>query len=310
MLGISERSVRRWESHFNKSGDVKDEPHTGRPRITDENTDINIAVTARVEKFISARGIKRKLDLGVSIDTVDRRLKEAGLPGGVAQHNRRFTDEEKASRLAFAIKYKDWTEEQWMTVWCADETFAWGEGHSGRVYVRRPVGEADNPDYSVHKLPHAVKVGVWGCFSGRGLGYCYCYNTTLNAALYKEILSTHLLPSVRLFFSANPPEKWYFIHDNCNVHKSLHTWLFNHGVDRITIPPYSPDLNPIENLWQMMHKRMEKRNATSMEQVQDAWAEEWEKASREETEFIQNCMRSMRKRCADIIAVNGDHIHY
>ena len=83
-----------------------------------------------------------------------------------------------------------------------------------------------------------------------------------------------------------------------------------HGVDRITIPPYSPDLNPIENLWELMDKRMEKRNATTMEEVKNAWAEEWDKVSREEIEFIQNCMRSMRKRCADIIAVNGDHIHY
>jgi len=309
-VGISVSSVRHWVSHYAEHQDVDDEPRSGRHRATDEKTDTNIALTAIEEKFISARGVKRKLDLDVSIDTVDRRLKEAGLPGRVAQHNRIFTDEEKAARLAFAIKYKDWTEEQWMTVWCADEHFAWGQGHSGRVYVRRPVGEADNPAYCVHKLPHPVKVGVWGCFSGRGLGYCYFYNTSLTAKLYKEILSTHLLPSVRLFFSADPPEKWYFIHDNYNVHKSLHTWLFNHGVDRITIPPYSPDLNPIENLWELMDKRMEKRNATTMEEVKNAWAEEWDKVSREETEFIQNCMRSMRKRCADIIAVNGDHIHY
>jgi transposase len=310
MLAISERSVRRWETHFNKHGDVKDQPHTGRPKITDEQTDTNIALTAIQEKFISARGIKRKLDLDVSIDTVDRRLKEAGLPERVAQHKRRFTEEDKAARLAFAHKYKDWSNEQWMSVWWADETFAWGEGHSGRIYVRRPVGEADNPEYCVHKLPHAVKVGVWGCFSGRGLGYCYLYNTTLTGAKYKEILSTHLLPSVRLFFADSPPEKWYFVHDNYNVHQSLHTWLFNHGVDRITIPPYSPDLNPIENLWYLMHKRMETKNATTMEEVQDAFAEEWDKVSKEETEFLQHCVCSMQKRCADIIAVDGDHIHY
>ena len=150
MLAISDRSVRRWVSRFNKEGDVEDEHRSGRPRETDEQTDTNIAVTARVEKFISARGIKRKLDLDVSIDTVDRRLIEAGLPGRVAEKKRIFTDEEKAARFAFANKYKDWSEEQWMTVWCADEHFAWGEGHSGRIYVRRPVGEADKPEYCVH----------------------------------------------------------------------------------------------------------------------------------------------------------------
>jgi hypothetical protein len=47
---------------------------------------VAIAFTSHVEPFTPPRGIKRKLNLDVSSDTIDRRLKEAGLYGRVARH--------------------------------------------------------------------------------------------------------------------------------------------------------------------------------------------------------------------------------
>src|SRR3954471_24891958 len=71
--------------------------------------------------------------------------------------------------------------------------------------------------------------------------------------------------------------------DNAPKHKSylVRTWLFNNGIQCIDFPPYSPDLNPIENLWADLARRVEEFQCETMEELQDIVAEEWKKTSKE-----------------------------
>jgi len=85
--------------------------------------------------------------MDVSSRTIDRRLIEVGLFGRVARHQKKFSTAEKRKRLSFAEGYKSWTAENWKHVMFADEKIFWGEGFWGQVFVRRPKGEALNPDY-------------------------------------------------------------------------------------------------------------------------------------------------------------------
>jgi transposase len=116
--GVSQPTVRRWLMRYEESKDVVDAARSGRPRDTDEALDTAIAFTSHVEPFTPPRGIKRKLNLDISDDTIDRRLKEAGLYGRVARHLVTFTAEHKQKRTATRA----------------------GPKHSGRVYssVMRP----------------------------------------------------------------------------------------------------------------------------------------------------------------------------
>jgi len=50
--------------------------------------------------------------------------------------------------------------------------------------------------------------------------------------------------------------------------------LLEHATDEPYVP-YSPDLNPIENLWNDLARRVEARPAGTMEELQDVIAEEW-----------------------------------
>ena len=89
---------------------------------------------------------------------------------------------------------------------------------------------------------------VWGCFSANGVGDIVIFTENLDAQLMKNILNQHLIKSARLLI---PTGSWWLLQDGDPKHRSVlvQTWLFNHGVQLIDFPPYSPDVNPIENLW-------------------------------------------------------------
>ena len=84
-IPCSLKTVNHWIHHYESTHTVKETHRTGRKRKTDENTDINIVVSASVEKFIVPKTIKRALDPTVSPRTVRRHLNEAGLLGCVSQ---------------------------------------------------------------------------------------------------------------------------------------------------------------------------------------------------------------------------------
>ncbi len=277
------RTVRHWVAHHEKHGNVEDEPRSGRKRKTTAEQDEQIEQEARETKFTTPRRIKRKLGLDVSSRTIDRRLIEVGLFGRVAQHKKKFSAEEKRKRLSFAEGYKGWTADDWMRVEFADEKIFWGEGFWGQVFVRRPKGEALNPDYCVDSDPHPVKVSAWACFSGHGLGYMYIFNENMNAELLKGILGTHLVESAELHFDVEHAEQWWLLQDNAPQHKSnlVRNWLFNNGIQCIDFPPYSPDLNPIENLWADLARRVEEFQCETMEELQDIVAEQWKETDKE-----------------------------
>jgi transposase len=308
-LGVHRHTVRRVLRRWRASGAVHSGARQGRPRCTDEALDTAIAFTARVDIFTSPRQIKRKLQLEPSISTIDRRLQEAGLFGRVAAHKRSYSEAEVRKRLSFAEGYKDWSVEKWSTVLMSDEKCFFGNGFCGRIWVRREKGERYNPKYTVHKVAHPVKVNVWACFCGRGPGYIYIFNETMDAVLMKKILSENLLPSAALYFEDDPPEQWWLLHDNDKKFNSalVKEFLHTRGVSLIEFPPYSPDLNPMENLWDTMARAVEKHSCETIEELQDAVAEEWEKLDRS---ALLKLAESMPARCQAVIDVRGWHTKY
>jgi hypothetical protein len=200
-------------------------------------------------------------------------------------------------------------EMDWEKVIFVDEKIFRGEGFSGQVWVRRPKGEALNPDYCVDKLPHPVKVNVWGCVCARGMGYCYIFNEKLNKKTLKSIVEKHLKQSAALYYETDPPELYYVLQDNDPKHTSrlVRNWFHNAGLTLLDYPPYSPDLNPIEHVWSDMARRVETRPASTMEELQDVIAEEWERTS---LDLLRTLAHSMPARCQAVIDAQGGHTMY
>ena len=310
-LGVKRHTVLGVLRRYRRTGNVGSGSRSGRPRCTDEATDVAIGFTARVDVFTSPRQIRRKLEFGddVSARTIDRRLQEQGLFGRVARHKRDYSDAEVRKRLSFAEGYKGWTAAQWSKVLYSDEKTFYGKGFCGRIWVRREKGEALNPKYCVHKVAHPIKVNVWACFCATGQGYCHIFNENMDAVLMKNILAANLVPSAELHFSFDPPEPWFLLHDNDKKFNSnlVTELLHTKGVTKLDFPPYSPDLNPIENLWNAMQRAVDEHRCETMEELQEVVAAEWDKVSKN---LMRQLSNSMPARCQAVINAHGWHTKY
>jgi len=70
----------------------------------------------------------------------------------------------------------------------------------------------------------------------------------------------------------------------------------------LDFPPYSPDLNPIENLWSDLKRRVEQRNPRNVEELEKYLREEWKNTS---SQTLQNLSSSMVNRCKAVVALKG-----
>uniref|UniRef100_A0A672KJN1 Tc1-like transposase DDE domain-containing protein n=1 Tax=Sinocyclocheilus grahami TaxID=75366 RepID=A0A672KJN1_SINGR len=74
----------------------------------------------------------------------------------------------------------------------------------------------------------------------------------------------------------------------------------NDGVSQMAWPALSPDLNPIENLWDQLSHRVEGRNPALqiLNDLRAALQEEWDAMPQQTTSRLVN---SMRHRCQAVI---------
>ena len=123
--------------------------------------------------------------------------------------------------------------------------------------VRRPRGVSRyDARFTVKTVKHPDSVMVWGSFSGsRGRGGLYFLpkNVTMKGSNYLEVLKEHMLPFWRIH------ESNHFMHDGAPAHKTkiVSKWLESLHIKIIDWPGNSPDLNPIENIWNVMKNRVQ-----------------------------------------------------
>ncbi len=87
------------------------------------------------------------------------------------------------------------------------------------------------------------------------VGPLFFLKSTVNAAIYQDILKHFMLPSAdKLYGDAD----FIFQQDLAPAHtaKGTKSWLNDHGVTVLDWPANSPDLNPIENLWGIVKRKM------------------------------------------------------
>ena len=123
---------------------------------------------------------------------------------------------------------------------------------------------------------------VWGGISWRQKTQLIVVYGNLTALRYiDEILEPEVVPFLR-----NNGDVTLFQQDNARAHSARLTMDFfnQNGVQVLPWPAFSPDLNPIEHLWDQLGKRVYSRRHLPINRQQLAMAlqEEWENITQDQ----------------------------
>ncbi|GFU74564.1 transposable element Tcb2 transposase [Trichonephila clavipes] len=124
------------------------------------------------------------------------------------------------------------------------------------------------------------------------------------------IVTRFFFPYVRLFKGAMGLQ-FLFMDDNAPYHRTVaaEQLLESEDIERMDWPARSPDLNPIEHVWDFLGRRLAARTLppVTIRELRLALQDEWAAMPQQ---LIDTLILSMGRRCETCLAVRGDHIPY
>lgn len=132
-------------------------------------------------------------------------------------------------------------------------------------------------------------------------------NGSLNAQRYTtETLCQHTQPTMTVI-----GKDAIYMDDNARAHRSgdVDAYMQEVGIRRLDWPARSPDLNPIEHVWDLLKRRVRTaqpppQNIRELKRVISA---EWEHIPQD---IIKNLVESMPRRLHAVITARGSHTRY
>ena len=142
-----------------------------------------------------------------------------------------------------------------------------------------------------------------------GVGNFYCIDGNMNAEVYLDILNSQLLDTIDK--QGLDEAEVIFQYDNDPKHTSalVQGWLGRQDFSVMGWPPQSPDLNPIEHLWNKVDKRL-RLSGNSPTSRHDLWEKiqvVWQSI---EVEFVRKLILTMPERAVDLLAAKGGYTHW
>lgn len=312
-VGVSLSTVQRVLQRFQETGMNIRRPGNGRPRCTTVREDRFIVSTMLRNRHLTAVQVRNSLQEvhhnNVSSDTILRRLREADIKPYRPANGPKLLREHRVARLRFAREHIRWTDEDWSRVMFSDESRFCLFTHDGKRRVYRRPGERYRQACFEEKVPFGGgSIMVWaGISSESRTELVIIENGSLTAPRYvEEILNEHVGP-----FLVNMGANSIFMHDNARPHSAhlVNAYIQDVGITRMEWPARSPDLNPIEHLWDKLGRCVKQRSpaAATLRELRSALVEEW---SNIDQNCIRNLVYSMPHRLNEVIRARGGNTSY
>ncbi|GFX43927.1 transposable element Tcb2 transposase [Trichonephila clavipes] len=297
---------------------------SGRPRGTTAADDRYIVLQARRNRRQTAGEIAKHttqaIGRPISPFTVARRLHGGGLFAGrpvrcvplTPAHRRRrgaVVAQWLRKRSLWCREHRNWKDNEWGRVLFTDESRFSLSSDSHRILIWKERGSRNHPSNLIERDRYGGRgVLVWGGImlgsrtdlhifdAGSVNGTCYC----------NEIL----LPYVCLLRGAMGLQ-FLLMDDNAPCHRTVvsEQLLESEDIERMDWPAGSPDLNPIEHVWDFLGRRLAARTLPplTIRELRLALQDEWAAMPQQ---LIDTLILSMGRRCETCLAVRGDHIPY
>ena len=304
-IGCCHATVKKYLEY----GTFDDLPKQGRPRVITERARRSIIRTIFDNPFATSSEIKSTLpeNIKVSCQTIRRELVNDGYRAYKAKKKPLLTSKHIKARLEYAEKILDLTEDQRKYIVFSDETRISQMMSDKPALVRRKRNTSLDENYLKPSVKFPASIMVWACISSEGKSEIYFVESTMNNQQYIKVLDEYLRPFIEK--SENPERN---IHQDDNApahrHKNVVEWVRRNNISTIYQPAQSPDLNPIENLWNFLKKKVAKYRAKDKKELIQIVKYVWKNEIPQE--LIRNLCESLKRRAEKVILAEGRHIPY
>jgi transposase len=272
---------------------------------------VEFVCASQYNRRMSYQKLAEVIGFGVKKGAIRTALEKEGFHRRLARRKPPISETNRKIRLAWAQAHINWTTEMWFQILWSDETWITGGRHT-RTWVTRRPGEELDPTCIVEKVSKKKGWMFWGCFHGRTQGPGIFWEKDWGT-INKESYCDHTVPVIHGYLEMMRRQQVYlqFMQDGAPGHNAEYTYteLAERGIYPIFWPAYSPDLNPIEYVWNIMKNYLQDEYPENMTYnalrlaVNDAW-------NRIGSDTFNELIESMHDRCQAVIDAEGRHTKY
>lgn len=310
--GITQGEVSKILKRNAETGTPTPRPRPGRPRKTTIRDDRRLIRMSNAGRSKSASTLRTEwqnhINVPISVSLVKKRLVGAGYYARRPLWKPLITMGHRHRRMEWARTHQRWTPAHWRHVVFSDEARFEVFRKDGRIRVRRRVEEL----YHESCIMPRVQAGgggftVWGAFHAGGKSELVVLDGYLNHRGYLQILRETMLPFARGHFAQN----FVYQDDNAPAHRAraVADFFEEEEVEHLPWPACSPDMNPIENLWAEVTRRMNKldHQPTNVAQCRQAVMDAWAAIP---VGTLESLADSMPRRVTALANARGGHTRY
>ena len=293
---------------FKRVGSTQNRLRVGRPKKLSARAERHIQMLSLKDRYRSAVSIAAEIEKvwGQAVDAQNIRhtLHQIGVHGCHPRRKTLMKTIHEKARKQFAEDMSTKHLDYWNHILWSDEMKINLFGSDGFKHMWRRLGEEYKDKCVMPTVKHGGgNVMVWGCMSAAGVGELPFIEGNMNSNMYCEILQQRMIPSLQKL-----GHRTVFQHDNDPKHTSKTTsaLLKMLRVKVMDWPSMSPDMNPIEHLWEIKWN-LEVRKVTNIHQLRDIVMVEWKSITMATCEAL---VSSMPWRVKAVLDNEGGHTKY
>ena len=191
-LNVSEKCVRTTIKNKTRFGIVGDSPRSGRPKKLSCRDESWLYRQVRFNPKMSIQDLtsdfnSRASGVGVSIETVRQALSKKGIGSYTATRKPLLSKKDMRKRKKWCAERLHWGTTEWSRVIFSDESNFEVINRKSKVIVKRLRNEKYLTRFCVPRVQGGGgSVGIWGCFSSKGIGCCEVYTGRVNQYIYRN----------------------------------------------------------------------------------------------------------------------------